>query len=384
MKKAIIIIPTYNERENVSALIPVLLEIFSSIPNWDMEILVVDDTSPDGTAEAVEALKKKNKKIHLLVNKEKAGLGSAYLKGMEEAFDRLGADVVFEMDADFSHDPLKVPTFLAEIEKGADLVVGSRYIKGGSIPSDWGFSRKFLSIVGNLVNMVVLTNFQIHDWTTGYRAITKEVFLAIRGEMDTKQFSGYTFQIGFLHKTLRKGFRIVEVPIQFIDRKVGQSKLGPDYIKSALQYILVARAKEIVASHVFKFGIVGGIGFVINATALGVLSSQRIGFSPGDASAIGAEVAIVSNFMFNNFWTFSERQVRTPVALIKKFVQFNIASLGAVVIQKVVVGFGTHYTSDDLKFVWFILAVIIGMFVNFVIYSKIIWKKTANEQVVKQ
>lgn len=374
MNKAIIIIPTYNERENISRLIPVLEDVFSTIERWQMHILVVDDNSPDKTADVVKDFIKKNAKIHLLVNERKAGLGNAYLKGMTKAFDELSADVVFEMDADFQHDPDKIPDFLNALDKGADMVLGSRYIPGGSIPSHWKLQRKFLSVVGNWINMLVFTNFKIHDWTGGYRAIRKSVFDAIRNDLGDDRLSGYTFQIGTLHKVLRKGFKIVEVPFHFKDRTSGESKLGPDYVTSALGYIFTARYHEIVQSHVFKFAVVGGIGFLINATLLGVLNS-KFGVEAGNASAIGAEIAIVSNFILNNFWTFSERQVRTPMALLGKFIQFNIASAGAVIIQKVVVSAGTYYTGEHLKFLWFVVAVAIGMVLNFFIYSKVIWKQ---------
>jgi dolichol-phosphate mannosyltransferase len=373
MKKAILIIPTYNERENISKLVPVLERVFERIRDWDMHVLVVDDNSPDKTADVVRDFSQKNKHIHLHVNEKKSGLGNAYLVGMTKAIDDLGADVVFEMDADFQHDPDKIPEFLDAIDHGADVVLGSRYIPGGSIPSHWKLQRKFLSVVGNWINMIVFTNFSIHDWTGGYRAIKKSVFEAIRNDLSDKRLSGYTFQIGTLHKMLRKGFRIVEVPFHFKDRTSGESKLGQDYITNALGYILTARFHEIIASHIFKFAVVGGIGFVINAVGLEIFNT-RFGIEAGNASAMGAEIAIISNFILNNFWTFSERRVKSALGLVGKFVQFNIASIGAVIIQKVVVSIGTQYTSDSLKFFWFVVAVAIGMVLNYVIYSKVIWK----------
>ena len=172
-KKAVIILPTYNERENIAHTIEVLQGVFAKIKNWHMSILVVDDTSPDKTYELVSQIAKKSTNVHLLINKQKNGLGAAYLKGMAEAFGRLEADVVFEFDADLSHDPTKIPEMLNRIDQGADMVLGSRYIKGGGIPSNWGWHRKFLSIVGNWTIMLVLTNFKIRDWTSGFRAITK-------------------------------------------------------------------------------------------------------------------------------------------------------------------------------------------------------------------
>ncbi|NCO12512.1 glycosyltransferase, partial [Candidatus Pacearchaeota archaeon] len=145
MQKAVVIVPTFNERENIQKLIPLLLEVFKQIKNWEMSILVVDDTSPDKTYEVVEKITKENKAVKLLLNAKKEGLGGAYLKGMDYAFGELGASVIFQFDADLSHDHLKIPQFMQEIDEGADLVLGSRYVKGGGIPANWGLHRKFLS-----------------------------------------------------------------------------------------------------------------------------------------------------------------------------------------------------------------------------------------------
>ncbi len=374
MNKAVIIIPTYNERENIAKILPAIFDAVKHVRNWDVSTLVVDDNSPDGTRDAVQSAAKANKKIFLFENKEKQGLGSAYLKGMQYAIDHLDADVVFEMDADFQHDPELLPTFFQMLDEGADMVIGSRYIQGGSIPAHWGIYRKFLSIVGNMVNSIVFLNFRVRDWTSGYRAIRKKVFLAVQGELHEKIFTGYTFQIGFLRKALKKGFLVREVPLRFAERTVGQSKLGNDYIKSALYYIFSERIREIVSSRVFKFAVVGGIGFVINAVGL-FFFTTFLGLEAGNASALGAEFAIISNFILNNFWTFSEERVTTILAITKKFIQFNIASIGAVFIQKIVVSLGTTVFGTQTKFLWFFIAVILGMFVNFFLYSKVIWKK---------
>ena len=162
-----------------------------------MQILVVDDSSPDGTAEVVLNLQKKYSFLQLLVNKKKAGLGSAYLKGMDQAFNHLGADLVFEFDADLSHDPAIMPLMLKEIERGSDLVLGSRYIAGGSIPQNWGLHRKFLSVFGNLFIRLVMWDFSIKDWTTGYRAIKKEVYQAVANELESERFSAILFRSAF-------------------------------------------------------------------------------------------------------------------------------------------------------------------------------------------
>jgi len=393
-KRAIVIIPTYNERENIIRLLPVLLDVFKKVPShYDMHVLVVDDSSPDGTSTAVRSCIERYKQVHLLVNPTKGGLGAAYLGGMKEAFGPLKADVVFEFDADFSHDPEKIPLFLQKIDEGYDMVLGSRYIPGGSIPQNWGLHRKFLSIVGNLFINLVLTTFVIRDWTGGFRAMTKKVYDAVHNEMSADRFSGYTFQIGFLHKAVRKGFRITEIPFHFADRTSGHSKLGAEYLKNTLIYIVKVRLHEIIALRVFKFGVTGGIGFVVNTVGLFVFS--RIGVIQtlatilstathasfinvaGLAAAMGAECAIISNFTLNNLWTFRDRTFKSPWEIVPKFLQFNFSSFGAVLIQFVVVGAGTTVTGQSpiSRFSWLIVATAIGMVLNYVIYSKIIWKE---------
>lgn len=395
IKRAVVIIPTYNERQNIAKLIPVLEKVFDKVPkHFDMHILVVDDSSPDKTAGEVMKLSKKNANVHLLINPVKRGLGAAYLKGMKYAFGKLNADVIFEFDADFSHNPEKIPSFLEKIDEGYDFVLGSRYIKGGSIPEDWGLHRKFLSVFGNLFINIVLTTFAIRDWTTGYRAITKKVYDAVHEEMESDRFSGYTFQIGFLHKTVRKGFKVAEVPFHFVDRTLGHSKLGAEYIKNTLLYILKVRIQEIMQLRVFKFAVVGFIGFFINTLGLFIFSRlgpvkqlsdflfslTRLPFAnvSGIASALGAECAIVSNFILNNIWTFGDRKLTSPLQIVPKFVQFNISSFGAVAIQFLVVGTGTSLTGETFisRFFWLVIATAIGMVVNYIIYSKVIWRKS--------
>lgn len=391
--RAIIIVPTYNERENIAKLVPALSEVFTRVKHWDMHVLVVDDSSPDGTADEVRKLKKKYPNLHLLVNPKKLGLGRAYLAGMREAFTKLDAEVVFEFDADFSHDPNKIPQFLEKLNQGADIVIGSRYIKGGSIPDDWGLNRKFLSVFGNLFIVLVLTDFRVHDWTGGYRAIRREVYQAVHKDMEAPRFSGYTFQIAFLRKSLQKGFKVAEVPFKFVDRKIGKSKLGSDYFRTALEYIITTRLDEIRHHRVFKFAVVGFLGFFINTLGLFLfsriqaiadlaaflrgLTGLAVINTSGTASALGAECAIVSNFIFNNLWTFSDRKITSPLMIIPKFIQFNLSSFGAVAVQFLVVGTGTHFTGEGSlsRFFWLVVATAIGMVINYIVYSKFIWRK---------
>lgn len=393
MKKAVVIIPTYNEKDNVPLVLEALDKVFTKIKSWDMQVLIVDDTSPDKTYEVVKKLQKKYKFLDLVINKKKAGLGGAYLKGMDYAFNKLKADVCFEFDADLSHDPKILPLFLEKIDLGYDLVLGSRYIKGGSIPEDWGLRRKFLSVVGNLTIMTVLTDFRIRDWTTGYRAIKKEVYQDVYQELNSERFSGYTFQIGFLHKTVRKGYKVAEVPLKFVDRTYGHSKLGNEYIKNTLLYIMKVRLDEIINHRIFKFAFVGGIGTLVQLTTLTIFRNifpqfaflffTQFLFS----TLLSIEMAILSNFILNNVWTFADRKLKKE-QYVSKFIQFNIASLGSVLIQLIVNSggellIGLHdlfklpiiAMTIDTGMIFAITGILIGLFWNFFAYNKFIWKK---------
>lgn len=388
MKKATIIIPTYNEVKTIQKTLEKTFDVIKTVKGWQISILIVDDTSPDKTYELVEKLQKKYKQLYLVLNKQKAGLGGAYLKGMEYAFTKLKANVVFEFDADLSHDPTKIPLMLEEIDKGADMVLGSRYMPGGGIPQDWGLHRKFLSVVGNLVIATVLTDFRIKDWTGGFRAIRKPVYEAVVTEMKSERFSGYTFQIGFLHKAVRKNFTIVEIPFRFVDRTEGESKLGSEYIKNTLIYIGKVRMLEILQSRFFKFAMVGGMGAAIQLGSLqffwrNVITNFDLAFF------LAIETAILSNFILNNLWTFKDRQLTVAQAPLK-FLQFNLASGGSIVIQQIIGSGGkflfglpiilalpAYGISVDAGPLYAVIGILVGMFWNYFAYNFFIWNKAS-------
>lgn len=389
---AIVIIPTYNEKENIQKVVPLLQEQFKKVSNWNMGILVVDDTSPDKTYEVVKKMQKEHKNLHLLVNPKKAGLGGAYLKGMEKAFTELKAEVVFEFDADLSHDPTKIPEFMKAIDEGADMVVGSRYIPGGGIPANWGIHRKFMSVVGNLVAQTLLTNFKIKDWTGGYRAIRKKVYDVVVKKITEKELLGYTFQIGFLNAAVRAGFKIVEVPFQFIDRTIGESKLPLNYMKDTLLYLIRLRATDLLASRVFKFLVVGGTGTLIQLVSLQIFRALLPAFTVGfftnflAAVLISIEIAIASNFLLNNAWTFADKKLDKS-KIFGKFLQFNVTSSGSIIIQLIVNFLGEKFVGlfdlfripligivIDTGLVFVATGIIIGLFWNFFAYNKFIWK----------
>lgn len=393
MKTAVVILPTYNESKNIERVIDKLQGVFANIKSWKMEILVVDDTSPDKTYEIVQKLQKTHRNLHLVINKQKAGLGGAYLRGMAEVFGPLKADVAFEFDADLSHDATKIPLFLDKIDAGYDMVLGSRYINGGGIPDDWGFYRKFLSVVGNLIIMTVLTDFRIRDWTGGYRAITKPVYESVKDELNSERFMGYTFQIGFLHKAVRKGYKVTEVPFKFVDRTEGVSKLGNEYIKNTLLYILKVRIEEILNNRIFKFAFVGGVGTLVQLLSLTIIRQILPDFSLLFltsfllATLLSIECAIISNFVLNNVWTFSDRKLEAS-QIPSKFVQFNLASAGSILIQLIInslgeLVFGLRHLFTlpiigmkiDTGLIFAVTGIFIGLFWNFFAYNKFIWKK---------
>lgn len=370
----VVIIPTYNEKGNVEKLIEILeTEIFPKIINHKMSILVVDDKSPDGTAGVIKDLMKKWDNIELNEG-EKNGLGAAYVRGMTHAIEKMNAEVMFEMDADFSHDPHKVPDFLAKIDGGFDFVIGTRYSQGGSIPSNWGISRKIFSIFGNLLVRFILLKFSIHDWTGGYRALKKEVFLKERDELTN--FKGYTFQVSFLNKVVRDGFKVAEVPIDFTDRTLGRSKIAPkEYIIDLLKYVITASIKEKILGSFGKFLVVGGIGFALQAIILR-LFVEDFQIAPAVASLMGAVVAIFSNYNLNNLWTFKKERAKGIVQYIWKMLNFYATSaIGVIFIQTGIIFLGDTFLGRKYYFLYFIIGTGFLLIYNFTMYRFVIWKR---------
>lgn len=232
--KTLIIIPTYNELENLPRLLPVVLSKDSTI-----NILIVDDNSPDGTASFVEDEMKKDNRIHIIKRPSKQGLGTAYIAGFKFALQNQ-FDLIFEMDADFSHDPNEIPKFLEEIKK-SDVVLGSRYITGVNV-INWPMRRLLLSWFANFYTRVI-TGMSVHDATGGFKCFRKEVLQAI--DLDKVTSNGYAFQIEMTFKAWKKGFRIKEIPIIFMDRVKGKSKMSKKIVREAVTMVWKLRLKSI-------------------------------------------------------------------------------------------------------------------------------------------
>lgn len=218
----LVIVPTYNERENITQIIPRILE-------HDLHVLVVDDNSPDGTGDLVAEMMAADGRINVLRRPGKLGLGTAYIAGFKRALE-LGAPFIFEMDADFSHDPRYLPDLLAAAKERYDLAIGSRYIPGGGT-TDWGLVRQFISRGGNIYARLIL-GLPIADATGGYRCYRRAVLEKI--DLDAVRSNGYAFQIEMAYRALRHGFKLGEVPIIFPDRRVGKSKMSRRIVVEAL------------------------------------------------------------------------------------------------------------------------------------------------------
>ena len=236
--KTLIVTPTYNERKNIRELVSTLFEL-----NPDFHILVVDDSSPDGTAEIVEELQADCANLHLLSRNEKTGLGSAYIAGFNYALER-DYEAVVQMDADMSHDPKDVPLLIEAIEN-ADLAIGSRYISGINVVN-WPLQRLIISYGANIYTRLV-TRLPVRDATGGFKCWRREALEAIN--LDGVRSQGYSFQIEMTYRAWLKGFRITEVPIIFVDRTVGESKMTRSIMLEAAVMIPRLRIWKLLGWH---------------------------------------------------------------------------------------------------------------------------------------
>jgi dolichol-phosphate mannosyltransferase len=218
MTSTIIVIPTYNEKDNL----PILAAELLALPVEDLQILVVDDNSPDGTGALADGMAAQDSRIHVMHRPGKQGLGTAYIQGFRQAMT-LGADQIVQMDADFSHQPKYIPAMLAALQS-CDVVVGSRYTKGGSVDERWSLWRKLLSLWANVIWVKAILNTPIRDATGGYRAWKRATLLGM--DLGRVRSNGYVFQVEMTYIAARQGYQFCEIPIYFPDRRYGTSKMG--------------------------------------------------------------------------------------------------------------------------------------------------------------
>jgi putative flippase GtrA len=302
------------------------------------------------------------------------GLGVSLIKGYKYAIEKLKADVVIPNDVDFQWHPKYIPQMLKKIEEGYDVVVPSRHVPGGEDNFNW--FRKLTHFVSNtLINHYWAGIREVKDLAGNFKAIRVKGILE-KVDFNRLDIKGFVIQPTMIYELSKTGAKFCEIPAIYEERRAGETKVGLNiqFIKDVIETVLNATKIRIERSAQFlKFAIVGFIGYLVNAGGLELF--YRLGLGPGPAAALGAEMAIISNFTLNNLWTFAAKRIVSWRKIPLKFIQFNLTSIGAVVIQWVVVGMGTALFGDQWRQILLIIA--IGFFIipyNYFMYTTFIWK----------
>ena len=367
-ESVVIIIPTYNESECIENTIHEVFSTVSQNNEFDFKILIFDSHSTDQTQFIVKKLQKTYSQLILKSESEKSGLGSAYRQAMQIALDGLKADIVFEFDADLSHQPKYLMPMLDAI-KEHDVVIGSRYVQSGSIPQDWGFHRKLLSRGGNLITRCFLTQ-QYKDFTSGFRATRRH---ALAESLPSRFISnGYAYKVELLWRLHKNRFKIKEIPIDFINRKQGYSKLPTNTIKDTLSVIAKLRLAPFLTY--IRMCMVGLVGLCIQ---LLIYNLGRFHFSPFFASLIAASAAITNNYILNSRFTFK-------IPCYWTF-RHKLKSFGLFVAYNSMMVFGQSYWTYALtkatgqgffrENMVVLTGIILGSILNYLVYSKLIWEQ---------
>lgn len=387
--KVVSIIPTYNEKENIGPMLDAWLKIARENPKYKFEMLVIDDNSPDGTGKIIAEYEKKHANIHL-VSGTRQGYGKAIMKGYEYSMKELHADVVIPIDVDFQWDPFMAPQLLAKIDEGYDVVVPSRSVLGSS--DDFTGFRKLTHWVSDTLLAYYWAGIkEVKDHAGSFKAIR------VKGHLDQVDLSkldvvGFVIQMKTIYELSKTGAKFCELPAHYGERKAGTpTTVGMKsikwFIKYISEYIKIATKIRFERSpklfKFFKFGIVGGIGFVINFVGFRVLKvvfkslPLDISLINTLANALAAEVAILSNFTWNNLWTFAEEKITSKKGIFSKLVQFNLSSvMTGIIIPSTIIGVLTKFFGDKYSSLYFVIAIFgITIPLNWIIYNKVIWKK---------
>ena len=362
--KICFVLPTYNEEENIENIIQQILKEEKNQSKHTFSILVVDDNSTDETQTIVQRYISLNSKVHLVTGQKK-GLGDAYKRGFKFALNDLKADLIFQMDSDGQHDTSLIPHFVSSIEGGRDVVIGSRFVEGGTTP-DFSFSRLIMSKVGNLLVRYVGGITQVKDCTSGYRAIRASYLK----ELDFSYLStrGYSFQSSLICDLAWRGANISEIPIEFSPRQGGDSKLA---LRDQIEFLLnIPRLGFRNLEDFMKYSLVGVSGVFVNL-GLYLFLTRYYEISEVVAPLIAIESALISNFILNNFWTFGKRITQSRIRV--KFVKFHLVSGFSALIN-----YSAFLTLFLVFGLYDILANLIGIglaaIVNYLINSNWTWK----------
>lgn len=384
--KVVNIIATYNERENIGPMLEALAKIASENPKYQFTTLVADDSSPDGTAEIVREYQKKDKSVHLLLAPAKQGLGKALLSSYKYAIDKLGAEVIIPNDADFSFDPKHTCELLAKIDEGYDVVIASRHVGEGGTEG-WSLFRKLNHWVANILFATYVAGIkEVKDHNGNFKAIRVKGVLdkvPLDKLLEKIKIRGFVIQAYILYELSKYTKKFAEIPVVFKFRTRGEAKIGKKYLKSYLRDIIEYMKLCVLirlerSQRFFRFAIVGFIGYLINALTLQIFASVFM-LAEWLSWGLSTEMAIISNFTLNNVWTFKTKKISGFGNIIKKFLQFNGTSGGALLIQ-IVAGtigtniFGAQYRQLLLPFI----IVFMVLPYNYFMYTRVIWGKGKN------
>lgn len=361
----------WNEAENIKRMIDTLFDKEFPKIGADMHVLVADNHSSDGMTQIVENEMKLRPNLHIIQQGEKKGLGNAYIAGFKYAVEKLQADAVMEMDADGQHPPEFVKPMVDAYLAGAGYVIGSRYIPGGSVPREWALFRKAVSYFGNLFIRLVFLKPSIHDLTTGFR-LTRVKGVLDRIDLDKiREPERFAYKVDLLYQSIKNSKKVVEVPLQFRPRVTDKSKFNTKEMVATFKLATIIGIQD--KQRFIKFGTVGFLGYLVNASFLALFS--RLGWPEWAAWAGSTELAIISNFTLNNLWTFKSEKIVGMMGLLKKFLQFNLTSGGALFIQTAagtigVSVFGPQYRQILLPFI--VLFLVLPY--NYFMYNAVIWR----------
>ena len=367
-ENVVIIIPTYNEALAIEETLSQVFQAIKLIQNQNIHILIFDSASTDNTCDIVTKLQASYPHLHLKTEAQKSGLGSAYLQAMRYALNTLSADIIFEFDADLSHQPKYIAPMLEKI-KNHDVVLGSRYVRGGEIPRNWGWHRRCLSVLGNYIARLMLTP-KYKDFTSGFKATRRDPLSKSLPEFFLSNH--YAYKLELLWRLHKNKARICEYPIVFIDRTHGQSKLPANSIMDSLRVLFTLRFQKFI--NYFKMCLVGLSGTAIQYVLYNFLRQK---FSPMSAIQFAVFAAMINNFTLNNRFTFKKHPLTTHYQTIKTFAIFLGYSILMISVQSYWLYLGINYFGSGYLQENLILfsGIVLGSILNYFIYSRFIWRK---------
>jgi dolichol-phosphate mannosyltransferase len=397
VKKVVILLPTFNEKDNIEGFINDVFDQEKNSPGWKYEILVVDSNSPDGTYKLAQAIAEKNSRVHtLLVGR---GLGVAIIEGHQYAMKNLRPDALAQLDADGQVDPDVLPKLLKTLDDGYNLALGSRFVEGGK--NNLSLMRRIFSQGASIVFRVLVGPSSIKEVTNSARAFTPELFKKINLERLPWKDQTFIIQPAFLHEAILAGAKYKEVPLIFKNREEGYSKNKTfNYTYDVIAYSIDARLHlwginipfyklSRRAKTLFKFGMVGFVGTIIDFAFYKIFINY-FNIPPATAKAFSTEIAIFNNFLLNNYWTFRSRKTTTNI--FQRFGIFNLVSLGGLLIAVIIIKVLHTMYGDSYAVIlgkrlaynnFYFLATIPFVLVwNFTVNHFVTWRKKKEEPVL--